>query len=160
MSRNRRSIRSRSRSSKKIKGKKPSARLRRKSASRGVKTTKGSGKNRRYKSSSMLKRQIKRKSRSGSRKRRSRSGRRRRQINVDKWRTSPPLSTSEEGVRENFLNEQKLIKDSKFRKNLQKLSRKNIKHSIAKNTKIIDQLREGLFPKYNFNILKLNLDEN
>ena len=46
-----------------------------------------------------------------------------------------------------------LIKDSKFRKNLQKLSRKNIKHSILKNTKIIDQMREGIFSKYNFNIL-------
>ena len=47
----------------------------------------------------------------------------------------------------------KLIKNSKYRKNIQNLSRKNIKHSIPKNTKIIDQMRESIFPKYNFNIL-------
>jgi len=50
-----------------------------------------------------------------------------------------------------------LIKNLKFRKNLQKLSRKNIKHSIKENTKIIDQMRENIFPRYNFNFLKNRL---
>ena len=50
-----------------------------------------------------------------------------------------------------------LIIDSKLRKNLQKLARLNIKHSIPKNTKIIDQMRESIFPKYNFNILRNKL---
>ena len=51
----------------------------------------------------------------------------------------------------------KLIKNSKLRKKIQKLSRKNIKHSIANNTKIIDQMRESIFPKYNLNILNNKL---
>ena len=51
----------------------------------------------------------------------------------------------------------KLIKNDKLRINLQKLSKKNIKHSIIKNTKLIDQMRESIFPKYNFNILKNRL---
>ena len=50
-----------------------------------------------------------------------------------------------------------LIKNSKLRKKIQKLSRKNIKHSIANNTKIIDQMRESIFPKYNLNILNNKL---
>ena len=56
-----------------------------------------------------------------------------------------------------YHNLKKLIINSRFRKNLQNLSRKNIKHSIPKNTKIIDQLRENIFPRYNFNILKNKL---
>ena len=51
----------------------------------------------------------------------------------------------------------KLIKNPKYRKNLQKLSKNNIKHSIPKNTIAIDQMREGIFPKYNLNILKNKL---
>ena len=50
-----------------------------------------------------------------------------------------------------------LIKDTKLRKQIQELSRKNIKHSIQKNTKIIDNMRESIFPKYNFNIIKNKL---
>jgi glycosyltransferase involved in cell wall biosynthesis len=50
-----------------------------------------------------------------------------------------------------------LIKNSKLRKRIQKLSRKNIKHSISNNTKIIDQMRESIFPKYNLNILNNKL---
>ena len=50
-----------------------------------------------------------------------------------------------------------LIKNSKLRKRIQKLSRKNIKHSITNNTKIIDQMRESIFPKYNLNILNNKL---
>jgi glycosyltransferase involved in cell wall biosynthesis len=56
-----------------------------------------------------------------------------------------------------YQNLKKLIINSRFRKNLQSLSRKNIKHTISKNTKIIDQLRESTFPRYNFNILKNKL---
>ena len=51
----------------------------------------------------------------------------------------------------------KLIKDSQYRKKIQKLSRNNIKHSIPKNTIIIDQIREGIFPKYNLNYIKNKL---
>jgi len=56
-----------------------------------------------------------------------------------------------------YHNLKKLIINSRFRKNLQNLSRKNIKHTISKNTKIIDQLRASIFPRYNFNILKNKL---
>jgi len=51
----------------------------------------------------------------------------------------------------------KLIKNPKYRKKIQKLSRNNIKHSIPKNTKIIDQIRESIFPKYNLNFIKNKL---
>jgi hypothetical protein len=51
----------------------------------------------------------------------------------------------------------KLIKNVKLRKKIQILSGKNIKHTIKKNTKIIDQLRENIFPKYNINILRKKL---
>ena len=51
----------------------------------------------------------------------------------------------------------RLIKNQKFRNNLQKLSRKNIKHSISDNTKIIDQMRESIFSKYRLNILRNKL---
>jgi len=58
----------------------------------------------------------------------------------------------------NLYNELKrLIKNHKIRKDLQKLSRKNIKHSISQNTKAIDQMRESIFPRYNLNILKNRL---
>jgi glycosyltransferase involved in cell wall biosynthesis len=51
----------------------------------------------------------------------------------------------------------KLIKNVKLRKKIQILSGKNIKHTIKKNTKIIDQLRENIFPRYNINILRKKL---
>ncbi len=51
----------------------------------------------------------------------------------------------------------RLIKNSAFRRKIQKLSSKNIKHNIVENTKIIDQMRENIFQKYNFNILKKRL---
>ena len=50
-----------------------------------------------------------------------------------------------------------LIKNLKQRKKIQYLSRKNIIHSIQKNTKIVDQMRENIFPKYILNILKNRL---
>ena len=51
----------------------------------------------------------------------------------------------------------KLIKNSQYRKKIQKLSRNNIKHSIPKNTIIIDQIRESIFPRYNLNYIKNKL---
>jgi len=51
-----------------------------------------------------------------------------------------------------YIEIKKLIKNSTLRKNIQKLSRKNIKHLITNNTKIIDQVRESIFPNFNFNI--------
>jgi len=50
-----------------------------------------------------------------------------------------------------------LINNKDKRKKIQKLSRKNINHSIPKNTKIIDQMRENILPKYLFNILRNKL---
>ena len=51
-----------------------------------------------------------------------------------------------------YIEIKKLIKNSTLRKNIQKLSRKNINHLIKNNTKIIDQVRESIFPNFNFNI--------
>ncbi|MDA9658361.1 glycosyltransferase [Candidatus Pelagibacter sp.] len=48
----------------------------------------------------------------------------------------------------------KLILNVKKRKQIQKNSRKNVKHTISVNTKIIDQIRESIFPKYKINHLK------
>ena len=56
-----------------------------------------------------------------------------------------------------YKNLKELIKNKKLRKNLQYLGKKNIKHTISKNTKIIDQMREDIFPNYNLNILKKRL---
>ena len=50
-----------------------------------------------------------------------------------------------------------LINNKKFRTNLQKLSRNNVNHLINNNTKIIDQVRENMFPRYNLNIIKNKL---
>ena len=55
----------------------------------------------------------------------------------------------------NLYNEiKKLILNDKKRKLIQKNSRQNIKHTIVVNTKLIDQIRESIFPLYNINILK------
>ncbi len=51
----------------------------------------------------------------------------------------------------------KIIQNERKRRYLQKLSRNNIKHLIEKNTKIIDQMREVIFPKYNLNFSKNRL---
>jgi glycosyltransferase involved in cell wall biosynthesis len=45
-----------------------------------------------------------------------------------------------------------LILNVRLRKKIQLKSRKNILHLVSENTKNIDLIREGLFPKYNFNI--------
>jgi glycosyltransferase involved in cell wall biosynthesis len=51
----------------------------------------------------------------------------------------------------------RLIKNHALRKSIQQLSRKNIKHSVRDNAKIIDKMRESIFPKYNFGILNNKL---
>ena len=48
----------------------------------------------------------------------------------------------------------KLILNDKKRKYIQRNSRKNIKHEVLANTKLIDQLRENIFPAYKVNFLK------
>ena len=51
----------------------------------------------------------------------------------------------------------KLIIDNKKRKIIQSLSRKNVKHLISENTKIIDQIRESCVPFFNVNLIKNKL---
>ncbi len=51
----------------------------------------------------------------------------------------------------------KLIKNNKTRKQIQLNSRKNIKHLISENTKIIDQIRESCVPRLNLNFLQKKL---
>ncbi len=47
----------------------------------------------------------------------------------------------------------KLITKPKYRKKIQEESRKNIKHTISENTKLIDEIRENCFIEFNINIL-------
>ena len=56
-----------------------------------------------------------------------------------------------------YKNLYKLITNDKFRKKIQNLSRNNVLHIIKKNTKLIDQIRESIFPRYNLNIIKNKL---
>ena len=51
----------------------------------------------------------------------------------------------------------KLIKYPKRRKKIQMLGRKNIKHLVKKNTKLIDLVRESCFPRFNLNYSKNRL---
>ena len=51
----------------------------------------------------------------------------------------------------------KLILNNKKRKQIQMNSRKNVKHIISSNTKIIDTIRESIFPQYAINHLKNNI---
>ena len=51
----------------------------------------------------------------------------------------------------------KLINNPKKRKKIQLLGRRNIKHLIKENTKIIDQIRENCFPRFNVNYIKNKL---
>ena len=48
----------------------------------------------------------------------------------------------------------KLILNNRKRKQIQMKSRKNVKHIISSNTKIIDTIRESIFPQYAINHLK------
>ena len=48
----------------------------------------------------------------------------------------------------------KLILNDKKRKHIQRNSRKNIKHMVLDNTKMIDQIRDSIFPTFKLNILK------
>ena len=56
-----------------------------------------------------------------------------------------------------YLEIKKLIRHSKTKEKIQKLSRENIKHLINENTKIIDQIRENIFPRSNVNYIKNKL---
>ncbi len=56
-----------------------------------------------------------------------------------------------------YLEIKKLIRNNKKRKILQSLGRKNIKHLISENTKIIDQIRESCVPFFNINFNKKKL---
>jgi len=47
-----------------------------------------------------------------------------------------------------------LILNVKKRKQIQRNSRKNIKHTISVNTKLIDQIRESIFPVYKISYIK------
>ncbi len=47
----------------------------------------------------------------------------------------------------------KLITKPKYRKKIQEQSRKNIRHIISENTKLIDEIRESCFIEFNINIL-------
>ncbi len=51
----------------------------------------------------------------------------------------------------------KIIIDKNKRKKIQKLSRKNVKHLISDNTKVIDQIRESCAPLSSFIFLKKKL---
>tara|TARA_A100001035_G_C27774982_1_gene498482 strand:+ start:298 stop:2421 length:2124 start_codon:yes stop_codon:yes gene_type:complete len=51
----------------------------------------------------------------------------------------------------------KLIKNTKIRRKYQKFGRKNVKHLINSNTKLIDEIRESCVPFYNLNFLKKKL---
>ena len=53
-----------------------------------------------------------------------------------------------------YKNLKKLIENNRLRKKIQKLCRNNILHLIKNNTKLIDQIRENIFPKYVLNIKK------
>ena len=50
-----------------------------------------------------------------------------------------------------------LIQNNNKRKELQKLSRQNIKHKISNNTNVIDLMRDSIFPKYQLNLLRKKL---
>ncbi len=56
-----------------------------------------------------------------------------------------------------YLEIKKLITNNKKRKIIQSLSRKNIKHIIDENTKILDQIRESCVPFFNINFNKKKL---
>ena len=56
-----------------------------------------------------------------------------------------------------YLEIKKLIKKIKNRKKYQQNGRKNIKHLISENTKIIDDIRESCVPFYNINFVKKKL---
>ena len=56
-----------------------------------------------------------------------------------------------------YIEIKKLIINEKKRKTLQAQGRKNIKHLISENTKIIDQVRESCIPFFNFNFLRKKL---
>ena len=73
--------------------------------------------------------------------------------------TSSAIVLKKLNSNELYIEIKKLITKSKKRKIIQELGRKNIKHLISENTKIIDQIRESCasFFKINFNKKKLKI---
>ena len=51
----------------------------------------------------------------------------------------------------------KLILNKKKRVEIQNFSRKNVKHLITKNTKLIDDIRHSIIPYFNLGIIKKKL---
>jgi len=56
-----------------------------------------------------------------------------------------------------YLEVKKLIKNPIKRKNIQRNGRKNVKHLISVNTKLIDQIRENCYPRFSINYIKNKL---
>ena len=56
-----------------------------------------------------------------------------------------------------YKNIKSLIQNKARRRKIQNLSRKNIKHKISNNTKVIDLMRSSVFPRYQLNILRTKL---
>ena len=56
-----------------------------------------------------------------------------------------------------YLDLKKLILNKKKRVKIQNLSKNNVKHSIIKNTKLIDDVRLSIIPYFNFTIIKKKL---
>ena len=56
-----------------------------------------------------------------------------------------------------YLEIKKLIKNTSKRRIIQKLGKRNTKHLINENTKLIDQIRENCFPQFNINYIKNKL---
>jgi len=71
------------------------------------------------------------------------------------------IETTDQAIILKKLNESNLYKEVKNlilnvkkRKQIQRNSRKNIKHTISVNTKLIDQIRESIFPVYKISYIK------
>ena len=56
-----------------------------------------------------------------------------------------------------YLEVKKLINNPIKRKNIQRNGRKNVKHLISVNTKLIDQIRENCYPRFSINYIKNKL---
>ncbi len=71
--------------------------------------------------------------------------------------TSSAIVLKKLNSNELYIEIKKLITNNKNRKKIQSLGRKNVKHLITENTKIIDQIRENCLPFFNINISKKKL---
>ena len=71
--------------------------------------------------------------------------------------TSSAIILKNLNSKELYLEIKKLITNNKKRKKLQSLGRKQIKHLISENTRLIDQIRESCVPFFNVNLIKKKL---